>query len=97
MNDNSDAVIAYTFRVFFLPVPKPPSTLQPSYWTQELIKYMKPGSLPPGQSIDPNSGCWRLVYVVTEIQCNDSTLNYSYDGSLDEKSVYQSDSTETDS
>ena len=88
-----NAVTKYDFRIFFLPVPTAPSTLPPTYWTQELIKYMPGGSYPSSSNIDPNSACWRIVFVVTAIQyVEGSTLpSYQYDFGLDQPSVYPSD------
>jgi hypothetical protein len=87
-----NAVTKYDFRIFFLPVPTAPSTLPPTYWTQELIKYMPKGNYPSGTNIDPNSACWRIVFVVTAIEyVAGSTLPaYQYDFSLDKPSVYPS-------
>jgi hypothetical protein len=83
-SDVLDSVASYDFRVFFLPVPKPPSILTAAYWTQELMKYS--GTTQP---LDPNSGCWRIVYAVTKIVYTDSQRKpYLYDGAQDMDSVY---------
>lgn len=65
--DLSGSVKAYTFRAFFLPVPKATSNIPPNYWTCELIKNAELGS----DVIDYKSCCWRLVFVVTDIEYND--------------------------
>ncbi|HEU4934149.1 MAG TPA: hypothetical protein VFT48_18825 [Pyrinomonadaceae bacterium] len=89
-NPDPNAVTKYDFRIFFLPVPTAPSTLPPNYWTQELIKYMPNGSYPSSKNIDPNSCCWKIVFVVTAIEyVAGSTLQpYQYDFGSDEPSVY---------
>jgi len=82
--DLPEAVSAYDFRIYFLPVPVAPSQLPKTYWTTELINQAKP----PG--IDGNSGCWRIVYVVTRIEHVDGSNAYHYDGHLDvARTVYQ--------
>ena len=85
-----NAVTKYDFRIYFLPVPAAPSTLAPIYWTQELRNYMPNGTYPSSKNIDPNSACWRIVFVVTAIDyVAGSTLKpYQYDFGLDERSVY---------
>lgn len=92
VSDNANAITGYSFRLFFLPAPSsPPSSLESTYWTQELKKYMKPGGPVTSDSIDPNSGAWRIVFVVTEIISKnpDPTQNYSYKNNyLDKPSVY---------
>jgi hypothetical protein len=90
-----NSVKAYEFRLFFLPVPKPPSTLTEMYWTNEAMKYMPSESDTPADTIDPNGACWRIVYIVTSIAYRDETTYppYLYDNSLDKPSVYQSDSS----
>jgi hypothetical protein len=87
---SDDSVVRYDFRLFFLPVPTPPQ-LPTNYWAQELKDYMPAGGDTPASSIDPNSGCWRIVFVVTTIIYKDSTQypSYNYDGNLDKVSVYQ--------
>lgn len=84
-------VAAYDFRLFFLPVPKAPSKLEPSHWAQELKQYLNPKSETKSDEIDVNSGCWRIVYVVTNIQYQDDDANsYQYRNNyLDTMSVYQ--------
>ncbi|HSE23586.1 MAG TPA: hypothetical protein VLB68_18100 [Pyrinomonadaceae bacterium] len=82
--DLPESVSAYDFRIYFLPVPVPPSTLTKTYWTTELITQTKQGG------IDGNSGCWRVVYVVTRIEHVDGSNPYHYDGKLDvQRSVYK--------
>lgn len=70
---NKDGIREFTFRAYFLPIPKSDSKLPSNYWTYELIKN---GTF-DDQSIDPNSSCWRLVFVVTKIVSNGNPdLNY---------------------
>ncbi len=74
-----DAVDGYTFRAYFLPVPKPPSTVPQSYWTTELINMLpsKEGTRRGDivqQMVDPNSGSWRIVFVVTSIEYRSQTI-----------------------
>lgn len=77
VNTAPNPVINYEFRLFFLPVPAAPSTLPANYWTKELKEYMPVGSDTSASSIDPNSSCWRIVFVVTSITYkNDPSLNY---------------------
>jgi hypothetical protein len=61
--------------------------------TQELKQYIKPGGPVTSESIDPNSGAWRIVFVVTEIICKDPSQNYTYGNNLDQKSVYQTNNS----
>lgn len=82
--DLPESVSAYDFRIYFLPVPVAPSTLIKTYWTTELITQTKLAG------IDGNSGCWRVVYVVTRIEHVDGSNPYHYDGHLDvQRSVYK--------
>lgn len=87
------SVTIYDFRVFFLPVPAPPSDLSKTHWTQELIGHMPGHSETKASAIDPNSGCWRITYAVTRIAYKNEEKHptYQYDGSLDRSSVYQGD------
>ncbi|MBR9923014.1 MAG: hypothetical protein GYB31_19480 [Bacteroidetes bacterium] len=61
-----ESIKSYSFRLYFLPVPDKDSGLPPNYWTEELIQ-----NVPEGDRIDPHSGSWRIMYVVTEIEYND--------------------------
>lgn len=78
-----ESVSAYDFRVYLLPVPVDPSPLTKTYWTTELIAQTK------RKDLDPNSGCWRIVYVVTRIEHMDGSNPYRYDGKLDVPTVYK--------
>ena len=46
--------------------------------TQELKQYMQSDSETKGDEIDVNSGCWRIVFVVTNIQYKDPNDPNSY-------------------
>jgi hypothetical protein len=82
-SERPEAVSAYDFRIYLLPVPVAPSKLPKTYWTTELINQAKPAS------VDGNSGCWRIVYVVTRIEHMDGLNPYHYDGKSDvARSVY---------
>ena len=81
----ANAVQRYVFRLFFLPVPPGP-TPPSNCWTSELIAHIPNGIL-NGQTIDPNSSAWRIVYVVTEIDYN-SGETYRHDATLDRPSKY---------
>lgn len=81
-SDLLESVSAYDFRVYLLPVPVDPSPLTKTYWTAELIAQTKRTDL------DGNSGCWRIVYVVTKIEHVDGSKPYRYDGKLDVPTVY---------
>ena len=83
-----DSVASYDFRLFFLPVPKSPSTLSSSYWIEELLAYLPPGSDIQKSNIDLGSSCWRIVFVVTHIQYRNGLNNYDYRNDLDKPSVY---------
>jgi hypothetical protein len=76
----SGPITSYTWRIYFLPPPQ----ANPSEWTQELIQnfnnVQQPGMVNPAQ-IDPNSGAWKIVFIVTQIYTN-GQQTYSYDGSL---------------
>lgn len=83
-DDLRKSVLAYDFRVYLLPVPTDPSTLTKTYWTTELLAQTKLAG------IDGNSGCWRIVYVVTKIEHLDGSNPYQYNGKLDvPQSVYK--------
>jgi hypothetical protein len=78
LND-ADAVSAYAFRTYFLPIPQTPSQLPPNYWTKEL-KACLAAAPPPStitwnpltaDEIDPNGAAWKIVFVVTDIISND--------------------------
>lgn len=84
-----ESVAAYEFRLFFLPVPKSPSTLNSSFWIQELATYLTAGSDIQVSNIDPGSSCWRIVFVVTKIQYRNGLNPYVYaNDHLDKPSVY---------
>jgi hypothetical protein len=89
-NWENDVVAQYTFALLFLPDPPSdaPAPLCPGYWVQELIKYgntnapkYNPSNYLPS-NLDPGSGCWRIVYVVLEIQTyadlNNDPPTYTY-------------------
>lgn len=77
LKDAPDSVKSYSFRLYFLPVPAANSGLPPNYWTKELIDNSS-----GGDRIDPHSGAWRIVYVVTRIVYNDPNKpSYPPDGS----------------
>jgi hypothetical protein len=79
LQEEWDAAVAkYEFALFFLPDPTAdsPAPLMPGYWVQELIKYgntnattFSPAAYLP-EHLDPNVGCWKIVYVVLSIQTN---------------------------
>jgi hypothetical protein len=81
-------VIRYEFRLYFLPMPGPIGVpglpdLPLNYWVQEMIAYCSPKSdvFSDGAILDPGSGCWRIVYVVTAIQYEDGGgQDYQYAG-----------------
>jgi len=51
---------------------------------------MPEGSDTPAAAIDQNSGCWRIVFVVTDIQFKDGVGSYQYfNNYLDTNSVYE--------
>ena len=87
-NQKTDSVRRYEFRLFFLPVPKAPSTLAANYWTQELIANLKNDPDTSSDMIDPASCCWKICYVVTMIENSDHSKNYRYQNDLDRPSVY---------
>ena len=97
LGTDPNAVTKYDFRIFFLPVPTQPSTLPANYWTNELRSYMPTGTYPAAKNIDPNSSCWRMVFVVTAIEYgpNATLTPYQYDFSLDKRSVYPDSDTTT--
>ncbi|MDF1698680.1 MAG: hypothetical protein P1U56_22700 [Saprospiraceae bacterium] len=73
--DAPESIAGYTFRLYFLPVPNKESGLHPNYWTKELID-----NVHDGERIDPNSGSWRIMYVVTLIEYNDPNKErYDYE------------------
>jgi hypothetical protein len=87
--DLSESVAAYDFRLYFLPVPKSPSALPSSYWVQELSTYLGAGSDLHVDNIDTGSSCWRIVFVVTNIQYRNGVNSYFYANDyLDKPSVY---------
>lgn len=87
-----ESVAKYEFRLFFLPVPKSPSTLHSSFWMQELATYLTPQSDIKASNIDSGSGCWRIVFVVTNIQYRNGLNSYVYANNyLDKPSVYEDD------
>ncbi|MEI6412136.1 MAG: hypothetical protein WCR52_22280 [Bacteroidota bacterium] len=90
-NAGPKSVEHYVFRIYFLPAPTSPSILPANHWIQELFDYLPAGNdLTP--QLDKNSACWKIVYVVTEIQYKDGTiLRYPEVGetSLDKHSVYR--------
>lgn len=91
-----DWVRSYSFRMYFLPVPKSPSTLPHNYWTTEFTNSLAPKALvnsdgiENNRKIDPNSGSWRILFVVTEIEYAEGSKkkDYRHDKDLDERSVY---------
>lgn len=94
-SQDPNAVSSYAFRLHFLPVPVSPSTLPANYWTQELKNYMPAGSDTSASSIDPNSSCWKIVFVVTSIVYKDSSIkSYQYQDNPNAKSVYQKNTAE---
>ncbi len=76
----------FSFRIYFLPVPVKPSILPPNHWTQELFDFL-PADNEVTPQIDKNSACWKICFVVTEIQYKDGTT-LSHNASLDKPSVY---------
>jgi hypothetical protein len=68
-------VTAYTWRIYYLPPPQ----AKPNAWTTELLSYAKQANINSTQ-YDPNSGAWRIVYVVTDILYADGRF-YHYSGS----------------
>lgn len=80
-SEREDGVAHYSFDVYFLPVPDESSGKHPTHWAKELQAYLpKEGYDLTRSMIDPNSACWRVAFVVTEItyrQPNGSTrVNY---------------------
>jgi hypothetical protein len=85
------AVAKYEFALFLLPDPgaDAPAPLSPGYWVRELIQYgnlnattVSPAAVLP-TDLDPNIGCWKIVYIVLSIWTNDDlnsgTPTYCYD------------------
>jgi hypothetical protein len=78
----------YTFQIYFLPPPSPSGSIPPNknwpamgpnYWTQEL-RLCAPSAqksdyrqIDP-RSIDPNSGAWRLFFIVDSYKSYDGTV-----------------------
>jgi hypothetical protein len=88
-SDLPASVRRYVYRLFFLPVPVPPSTLPRNAWTVELRRHLKPGDDTSAASIDPQSCCWKIVFVVTEIDYRDPKRpSYQHDPALDRISIY---------
>jgi len=83
------SVRRYVYRLFFLPVPVPPSTLPRNAWTAELRRHLKPGDDTKATSIDRQSCCWKIVFVVTEIDYRDHHRpSYLHSPGLDKTSIY---------
>lgn len=75
---DGDAVDSYSWRLYYL---LPPAG-NPYVWTAELCSNAGVAGLDASQ-IDPNSGAWRIVYVVTDIVYKDGRPAYHYDGRWD--------------
>lgn len=90
-DSNGNLIGGYSIRIYFLPVPSgqtklPDGTIMPSnYWTKELLQYQQPHqpNMIDMSTIDPNSGAWRIIYVVTNYHTVDETETYTYDGRWD--------------
>lgn len=91
--DEDDAIGSYTFRVYFLPPPSPPSNLPTNYWTQELINRITTpvkgsgdqGDIVDPANIDPNGAAWKIAFVVTSYTYVNEDVaagrkNYTYYG-----------------
>lgn len=79
----------YTFQIYFLPPPKPSASIAsptwpamgPNYWTKELqlCAPHAPKSdydqIDPS-SIDPNSGAWRIFFIVDSYESFDKKVRY---------------------
>lgn len=64
-SQREDAVYSYSFDVYFLPAPPGSPTL----WADELRNNLPEKGVGLTKSmIDPNSQCWRVAFVVTEIR-----------------------------
>ena len=81
----SQAIDRYTFLIVFLPPPDGSDPAFPAnYWTEELIKYAPRAQIqgltqPLNVSeIDPNSICWRIMYIVTSYCSKDGKTTYTY-------------------
>jgi hypothetical protein len=90
---SGELVTSYTFRIYFLPVPTDPSPIPKTYWTDELLRFSaRDGETKDIDSIDPGSGCWKIVYVVTKIETNEenspNNYNYALNKNLDMPSYY---------
>ncbi|TPG44216.1 hypothetical protein EAH89_27750 [Roseomonas nepalensis] len=79
----------YTFQIYFLPPPRPSTSIRsetwpamgPNYWTQELrlCAPRAPASNYPQvdpRSIDPNSGAWRIFFIVDSYESFDRSIHY---------------------
>jgi hypothetical protein len=80
--DAPKQIANYTFRIYFLPAPTPsagPNSLAPNYWVKELIEFLPKapgeGQVDP-KSIDPNSGAWKIMFIVDSYESNDKTVKY---------------------
>ncbi|MEP3654795.1 MAG: hypothetical protein ABJO36_07855 [Litorimonas sp.] len=93
--EGEDVVSRYSFHVYFLPVPDKRSKLSENYWVQELYKNIPLSEIDSIKPlIDRQSGCWRALFVVTEIEylnpCKKSGReNYSFEIPSEFYSVYQ--------
>lgn len=91
-----DGVTLYSFRAYFLPVPRSPSTLPTNQWTtdlQAILPEKKSGETNiTKQNIDTGSGCWRIAFLVTKIDYREgsSKTDYAMPSELEHvKSVYE--------
>jgi hypothetical protein len=77
------AISNYTFQIVFLPPPDGTS-LPANYWAKELYDYAPKvsGQMLNPDTVDPNSACWRIMFVVISYTSNDGKTTYSYDRSL---------------
>jgi hypothetical protein len=85
------AIAVYDFVMFYLPPPAPASDFGDNYWTAELVDLL---ATAPGQAftdvkdIDPNSGTWKILFVVTRYATNEDWFyhggkwTYQYAGPL---------------
>ena len=87
------AVESYDFAALYLPSPQKPSKLDKNFWAMELQRGLEAaGSKVPPTMIDPNSGCWRVVFVVTRIEYVDperETYIYKHPDNVPLKNVYE--------
>ena len=94
-----NAVKAYTFRTYFLPVPDHRSELRSTHWAEELRSALKreanPESRLTADMIDPGSGAWRILFVVTKIDYVDREKYppYKYEASGEPQSVLRNGSS----